>query len=400
LPRPSHCQALFDTFNFDSLHRSAGLSDFHELSSSAPENTNTLSTITMLFTQASAFLALAASVSGHITMGSPKPFDWEDSATSQSPLVPAQFPCKQPSGKYAYTTMNKYKAGENMAVTLIGGATHGGGSCQFSITTDKKPTKDSQWKVLFSQIGGCPFGPSEVNKSDNKNDVNPDFNVPIPKDLPSGQYTMAWTWNNKLGNREFYMNCAPIEITGGGSGDVSKVLGSLPDMFTINLPETQCELASGQDALYPNPGKAVATAAGAKPGLKMSGSGCGTQTKLGAGAGKIGAPSQATGAPADGASSAAPSKPTSSAPGVFAPGADASQTVASKPAATQPVTSQPTGSPSTGGSGSSCTADGAVVCIGSSQFGICSNGVATPMALAAGTTCSGGKISRRTTFSA
>ncbi|KAF1954140.1 hypothetical protein CC80DRAFT_128579 [Byssothecium circinans] len=361
----------------------------------------------MLFTQASALLALTASVSGHIYMGSPVPFDWEDTATKQSPLEPAQFPCKQPTGKYAYTTMNKYKAGESMSVKLIGGATHSGGSCQFSITTDKKPTKDSQWKVLFSQIGGCPGGPSDNNMSGNAEDQgNAPFSVPIPKDIPSGQYTMAWTWNNKSGNREFYMNCAPIEISGGSSTDVSKALGSLPDMFVINLPSTECKLEPLQDALYPNPGKAVATAPAAQPGLKVSGSGCGAQTKLGAGAGKIGAPSQATGAPADGASSAVPSKPTSSAPGVFAPGADASKPTASQPAATQPATSQPTGSPSTpstpstGGSGSSCTTDGAVVCIGSSQFGICSNGVATPMALAAGTTCSGGKISRRTEFSA
>ncbi|KAF2646578.1 hypothetical protein P280DRAFT_14164 [Massarina eburnea CBS 473.64] len=406
----------------------------------------------MMYTKISAVLAMAASVSGHLIISKPVPFDFVDTMTQQFPLEPTDFPCKQPAGQYVYTTMNQYKAGDDMEVKIIGGATHSGGSCQVSITTDKKPTKDSQWKVIFSQIGSCPNAKDGNVDGSAEYDQNPPINVTIPKDLPDGQYTMAWTWNNKSGNREFYMNCAPIEVSGGGSGDVSTVLGSLPDMFVINMPSTECELIEGQDALYPNPGKAVVTGSAASPGLKVKGTGCGTQTKLGAGAGQLGSPSQATGSPAA-SSYAAGSKPTSVVASQPATSVVASQpatsVVASQPAtsvvvsqpatsavyqpatsaaASQPATSaayqpsvsipgvyapgaasstaaaQPTGStssPSTGSSsGTSCSENGALVCIGSTQFGICSNGVVIPQALAAGTTCSNGAISRRSVFSA
>lgn len=366
----------------------------------------------MMYLQASALLALAASASAHMIIGSPVPFEWENSSTRQAPLEPADFPCKQPTGKYAVTTMNKYNAGDSMDVKIIGGATHGGGSCQFSITTDTKPTKDTQWKVLFSQIGGCPGGPSDKNLSDNPNDQsNAPFKVKLPEDLPTGKYTFAWTWNNKLGNREFYMNCAPLDIT-GGSGDASKVLGGLPDMFVVNLPATQCALGVGQDVLYPNPGKAVATAAAAKPGLKLEGSGCGAQTKLGAGSGKLGAPAAPTGGAGDDKPSSiktsAVAKPTGNGP-VLAPGASSAAPVAPSAAAPSPADPKPTGTTggstgsSTGGSSAPagctpCTNDGGVVCIGASNFGICDRGCAVSQPLAAGVKCANGQISRRSLF--
>jgi hypothetical protein len=352
----------------------------------------------MLALQASALMALFASVSGHIIMGTPAPFDFENPGSKQAPLELADFPCKQPAGSYKFSgKANTYKAGENMKVTLIGGATHSGGSCQVSITTDAKPNKDTQWKVLFSQIGGCPRS-GDGNASGDANDTgNSPMNVPIPKDIPSGKYTVAWSWNNKTGNREFYMNCAPVEIQ-GEKGDAAKALSSLPDMFVINLPPTSCELASGQDALYPNPGKAVATGTGAKPGLKISGAGCGAMTKLGAGAGKMGSAGPATDKPAASKSTAKPaasSKPTGA---VLAPSADAPSAAPAKSTEAAAAPSAPAAAPATGSSGTSCTT-GAVVCISSTQFGICSNGVAVPQAVAVGTTCTNGKIARRSFFS-
>jgi hypothetical protein len=408
-----------------SPHRSAGLAIFQQ-----KQHHNLLA---IMFFQTSALIALAASASAHMILHSPVPFDWEDSATQQSPLEPADFPCKQPSGTYAVTSMNTVAAGGSLDVQLMGGATHGGGSCQFSITTDTKPTKDSQWKVLHSQIHGCQGGANDANMSGNKNDLgNPKIPVKIPEGLPAGQYTFAWTWLNRLGNREFYMNCAPLTVTSGGSkrdtasADVSSILGQLPDMFVANLPPTECEVASGQDFLYPNPGDSVATGEGANPGTAISGPNCAAVTVLGAGAGKLGSPAEATAAPtngggvfAPGASSAAASAPAvTQAPVVSVPvaspavSAPAATPVVSAPAVAQPSppsaggsgTETGTGSGSTSGSGSTnassgagtpCTTDGAVVCIGTDSFGLCNFGYAVAQKLAEGTTCSNGQLSRR-----
>lgn len=404
-----------------------------------------------MFFQTTALAALAAGASAHMVLNSPVPFAWESEATKQAPLAPSDFPCKQPAGTYAVTSMNTVAAGGSLDVQLKGGATHGGGSCQFSITTDTKPTKDSQWKVLHSQIHGCQGGPEDDNMSNDANDTrNPIIPVKIPEGLPAGQYTFAWSWLNKLGNREFYMNCAPLEVTSGSSkrdqasSSVESILGQLPDMFVANLPETECQVASGQDFVYPNPGDSVATGEGAVPGTALQGAGCAAMTVLGAGAGKLGSPAQATGGAGSGPASAPAASPTpANGGGVYAPGA--SSAVAEAPAVTQaPVVSPPVASPPTApaapdsgnengsgsgsgyntgsGSGSSgagapaapaapaagsssgnassgsctpCTTDGAVVCIGTDSFGLCNFGCAVPQKLAAGTSCSNGALSRR-----
>jgi len=89
----------------------------------------------------------------------------------------------------------------------------GGGSCQWSITTDKEPTKESRWKVLHSHMGSCPSdAPGNLKGGQGNEDGSKpighgllEFDVPLPKGMPDGQYTFAWTWFNKIGNREMYM---------------------------------------------------------------------------------------------------------------------------------------------------------------------------------------------------
>jgi hypothetical protein len=375
-----------------------------------------------MFTQATALLALAAGASAHIIMKTPVPFAWEDVANKQAPLEPAQFPCKQPAGSYKVTEMNQWNAGETKPVKLIGGATHGGGSCQFSITTDTKPSKDSQWKVIHSVIGGCTGGPPDDNKSGDPDDASiPEIPVKMPDDLPSGQYTFAWTWLNKLGNREFYMNCAPIQVgtaseASSASADVSSVLGSLPDMFTINLPPTECSTASAVDFDYPDPGESVAKAPNAVPGSVTTGSGCAAVQALGAGKGSLGTPAQGNSpvkpseAPAPSqpaptaaapsltgpASTSAKSSPTAGSGGVFAPGASSAPAAppSAQPTAAQPSTIPSAGTAPSGGSAdcTPCTTDGAVVCIGTNQFGLCNRGCAVPQPMAAGMTCTNGAM--------
>jgi hypothetical protein len=94
-----------------------------------------------------------------------------------------------------------------------------------------------------------------------------------------------------------------------------------------------------------------------------------------------------------GGSSAAPSAPM--APSSAAASASAAPSAApSYPATPSGSTGSSSGSCSNGKV--SCSNQGGVVCIGSAQFGICDiDGCAVPQALAAGTQCSGGTISKR-----
>ncbi|KAF9308563.1 hypothetical protein BG003_010935, partial [Podila horticola] len=47
--------------------------------------------------------------------------------------------------------------------------------------------------------------------------------VQIPANAPSGKATFQWIWNNAIGNREMYSNCADIEIQGVNGGSISGV---------------------------------------------------------------------------------------------------------------------------------------------------------------------------------
>jgi len=381
----------------------------------------TLSNINMFFST-SLLVAFAASAAAHMRMDHPKPYGFD--TLNSSPLEPADFPCKQRPGVYDVTQMNQWNAGETQTVSFLGSAVHGGGSCQFSITTDQQPSESSQWKVIHSVVGGCPS-----NVTGNLQE-NPDgtqaatFPVTMPDNIPDGQYTFAWTWLNKVGNREFYMNCAPIQV-GSGTGkastaSASAALSSLPDMFVANLPATSCSTAENEDFNYPNAGQSIVEGNGASLGDTLTGAGCDQMTKMGAGNGQIGTPTQPeVSQPAESEAPAATSGYAalpSNGGGVFAPGASSapaaepttpvaaptSTVVAEQPSSVpeQPAYSATpqvpdNSTPSAPSSGSDCTPcdnDGAVVCIGTNQFGLCNRGCAVPQALANGMSCSGGAI--------
>ena len=154
---------------------------------------------------------------------------------------------KQRDGVYAVTQVNVMPIGQPQTISFQGQATHGGGACQISLTTDSPPTKDSVFKVIKSIEGGCP--------STNPGNVGTDpfgfgadnFTFSIPDTIPAGKnYTLAWTWFNKIGDREMYMNCAPIIVPSSAQRrstdkvDVKVLeqrnsMSSLPDMFRANI---------------------------------------------------------------------------------------------------------------------------------------------------------------------
>ncbi|EDN05824.1 endoglucanase [Histoplasma capsulatum] len=186
-------------------------------------------------------IAAAGSALGHIEMSEPVPFrsrfgsggDVDYSMTSPLLADGSNFPCKG----YQHDSVSKpsatYKAGGSGEIKLVGTATHGGGSCQISLSYDQGKT----FKVIESIIGGCPLAMQ--------------YSFKIPSSAPSGEALLAWTWFNKIGNREMYMNCAPVSIE-GGSGDKA-AFDKLPDIYVANVGNGKTTI-EGQDVVFPNPG--------------------------------------------------------------------------------------------------------------------------------------------------
>merc|ERR1711937_1130004 len=238
-----------------------------------------------------AFLGMASAATAHMLMSNPVPYG----NPNNSPLDAsgADFPCKGavPDGSVG---QNVYKAGSTQALTFLGGATHGDSSCQVSVTTDLNPTRDSVWKVIKSIEGGCPARGEVGNIGNDANAADPyEYDFTIPEEMPEGEYVLAWTWFNKVGNREMYMNCASVQIE-GGSGDAS-FLSGLPDMFVANVGN-ECTTEDSKDVVFPDAGDVVerlngATSAFAAP----SGAGCAAPANGGGGSNPSSAPEPTTG---------------------------------------------------------------------------------------------------------
>ncbi|KAK8203390.1 hypothetical protein M8818_005281 [Zalaria obscura] len=397
------------------------------------------------------FFALAGfglAANAHLFMYSPVPIE---GSAPKDPLEAdgSNFPCHgvtlPTSGGQSMAIGSK----QTLAFDLGSGANtavHGGGSCQISVTYETDPTaiKDpSNWKVIYSIEEGCPTnslmnldlefaghdgtytGSYPCNDSStNGFDCVNSFDFTLPEGLQNGHATLAWTWFNNVGNREMYMNCANIEVSGGAS-DASG-LADLPSMFVANLAGDglpDCDTTAYSNVKFPNPGKyvttkaattnmavstfssyplAVPTGAGcaADGGSAAAGSGSAQTTAVGSSAAassdtptlssfvQAGVASQTTLATATSAAAAAATSASS----------DSSST-SSSDSSSDSSTSDTSSSNSTGSTGScasgsvTCTTPGAVTCIGSDQWGMCNiDNCAVPMALAAGTVCENGVI--------
>ncbi|KAF8941353.1 hypothetical protein EDD21DRAFT_322793 [Dissophora ornata] len=110
-----------------------------------------------------------------------------------------------------YTQRTVYKAGETINTAYSVGASHGGGHCQWALSYDGGKT----WVVLKTLIRDCLKGVVTGQA----------YSVPvqIPANAPSGNATFQWIWNNAIGNRELYSNCADITIKGTNGGTVTGV---------------------------------------------------------------------------------------------------------------------------------------------------------------------------------
>lgn len=360
-----------------------------------------------MFSKAFAVLGLASAASAHIVMTNPVPYG----DPSNAPLdgSGSDFPCKglSPDG----STPNTYKAGSTQQLAFKGTAVHGGGSCQVSVTTDKNPTEQSQWKVIKSIEGGCPAQDQSGNMGDNADAEIPyKYDFKIPEEMPEGDYVFAWTWFNKVGNREMYMNCASVEVT-GGNGDES-FLNDLPDMFVANVGN-ECTTEDSIDLVFPDPGQAVeklngkteAWGSATGPGCAAATGGPSPDPTTGPAPEPTSGPTSAPQDPVP-TSTAAPTSPENPSPTPTVPGG-VFITVPTAAPTSSPAPEQPgdggsggdgggDGGDGSGGfaAGSPCSTEGTWNCVGGSSFQRCASGTwSEVVALSAGTTCDGGQSS-------
>lgn len=207
---------------------------------------------------------------------------------------------------------------------------------------------------------------------------------------------LAWTWFNKIGNREMYMNCAIVDLT-GTSGSQSNY-DALPDMFTANIQSDECLTEESTDLLFPDPGDVVQRLNGATTAW---GGANGTACSTGSSNQATGDSSSEASTTAAGATTAAAATETAAAGGIFASVAVTvsasvpTTTAAATAAATTTASSSDSSSSSASSSsssetaGSACSDEGSSVCVDSTSYLVCASGLWTSMPVATGTACSG-----------
>ncbi|KAF3022979.1 hypothetical protein E8E14_009874 [Neopestalotiopsis sp. 37M] len=378
-----------------------------------------------MFNSNVAFVAagLVAAVNGHMQLSSPQPHTFLANDGQKNPGRPlleagTDFPCRNPDLSFAWDgPLNSYALGSSQQLALIGSAVHGGGSCQLSITYDREPTADSVFKVIHTVQGGCPARDTEGNLGDDASMTDPyTYDYTIPDNIPAGNATIAWSWINRVGNREFYMECGVLELTGEG-GDQANY-DALPDLFVANIDPYSdgCSTLGmeGDDPVIPNPGDSVETNSAWPTGV--FGSTCGSMTATG-GSGSsptsyAASSAQATSAVATsaatsyatsvassaqggvfitktGASSAAQATTTAQATTATTKATSVAETTSAAPAATTSASSSGSmsGSQKTG----ACDTDGVFNCLGTSYQQCASGQWSAVMQMAAGTECTVGE---------
>jgi hypothetical protein len=89
--------------------------------------------------------------------------------------------------------------------------------------------------------GGCPLEST--------------YDFDIPNDVANGDALFAWTWFNYEGNREMYMNCADVTVT-GGQGTVDSFESAYPEIFVANVGNG-CKTVELEETVFAHPGKQV-----------------------------------------------------------------------------------------------------------------------------------------------
>ncbi|KAH7393659.1 hypothetical protein BKA64DRAFT_92801 [Cadophora sp. MPI-SDFR-AT-0126] len=216
-------------------------------------------------TQVLSFVLFILTVSGHTLMQNPVPFPSQLRSNAPMAKDGSNWPCKGEKEFNPNGIMNVWERGSTQYLQAMGGASHGGGSCQISVTRDLKPTVFSEWRVIHSIHGGCPLrNLTEVNYGDSETTLLPSiYNFTIPDWLPVGQAVMAWTWYGRWSVPEVFMNCAPIMVLGGPTDKNvpdtvwDEKFENAPLMFEANNGNGCLTANTGSCVIFPEPGDSV-----------------------------------------------------------------------------------------------------------------------------------------------
>lgn len=256
---------------------------------------------------------MMGTASAHMQMQFPAPFrsnfnqfaqKGTDAASNMNAPLKADgsdFPCKgfqSDLGTPAGQPTASFAVGGQGNITIAdGGAPHGGGSCQISLSMDGAKT----FTVVQSIIGGCPASGAS-------------YDFTVPEDAPAGDAVLAWTWHNNIGNREMYMNCAAVTLTGGSGAKRSPenkravAFSSRPGIYIANVgPAGDGCMTTGtdnKDIIYPDAGpdvqdtssNSVAAPCGVTQGIGAVTGGSGSESGAGSGGSSSGGSGSGSGA--------------------------------------------------------------------------------------------------------
>ncbi|KAG4442706.1 hypothetical protein IFR05_001813 [Cadophora sp. M221] len=204
-------------------------------------------------------------VRGHTYMQHPVPYASQLRNNDPMNKDGSNWPCKGEKDFDPKGVMNVWELGSTQYLQAMGGASHGGGSCQISFTWDEKPWIGSEWRVIHSIHGGCPIrNLTETNYGVSGTTILPSiYNFTVPEWLPVGAGVMAWTWYGRKSIPEMFMNCAPVMVLGGKTDkeatwqEMNKKFHSAPLMFEANNGNGCWTANLGSCVEFPDPGESL-----------------------------------------------------------------------------------------------------------------------------------------------
>lgn len=118
---------------------------------------------------------------------------------------------------------------------------------------------DGDWFKVWES--GPDNGPANVDESWGTWQKD-SMSFTIPTDLPDGEYLVRFEHvgihENHVGKSQFYMECAQVSVSGGGSGTPGPMV-QIPGVYTAEDPAFTYSIWGGSDPGYTMPGPAVWT---------------------------------------------------------------------------------------------------------------------------------------------